>query len=236
VAAAAETIERAAVWVVIPALDAAATIVEVVRPLVAAGWRVLVVDDGSRDETGALAAAEGVRVLRHVVNLGQGAALQTGIDHAVAAGAEAIVTFDADGQHDPEDVRVLVAALEPGIDVALGSRFKGQAIGMPAARRLLLRGAIHVSNALSGLKLSDTHCGLRAIRATAAPCLRLTQDRMAHASEVLERIRSHHIPFVEVPVKVSYPEQARRSGQHGLNSLRILFDYVLKRAANEEAR
>ncbi|MGZ9187784.1 MAG: glycosyltransferase family 2 protein [Candidatus Binatia bacterium] len=118
------------------------------RELVSLGWRVVVVDDGSRDDTFQQANAQTLHVLRHVLNLGQGAALQTGIDYALSAGADAIVTLDADGQHKAADVASLADALD-GADVALGS-----------------------------------HCGLRAFRATAAPSLRITQDRMAHASEL----------------------------------------------------
>ena len=108
------------------------------------------------------ARGAGARVLRHVLNLGQGAALQTGVDFALEQGAERIVTFDADGQHDPADISTLLAALDRGADVALGSRFLGRMEGISAPRKLFLRTAVTVSNAISGVRLSDAHCGLRA--------------------------------------------------------------------------
>jgi glycosyltransferase involved in cell wall biosynthesis len=213
-------------WVVVPAYNEARAIGPVVAELVAAGWRVVVVDDGSSD--GTAEAARGAVVLRHVVNRGQGAALQTGVDFAVARGARAVVSFDADGQHRVEDVPALLAALAAGHDVALGSRFLGGVEGATRARRRLLAAAVRVSNALSGLRLSDAHCGLRAFRASAADALRLTQDRMAHASQLLANIRRHRLRVVEVPVTVRYTDYSRAKGQGGVQAVKILFDYFFR--------
>ena len=201
---------------------------EVVAEVATGGWSVAVVDDGSRDDTAASARISGVTVLRHAINLGQGAALQTGIDYALRRGARTIVTFDADGQHSVEDIPALVAALATA-DVALGSRFLGKdAVGASRRRIAMLRAATLLSNRLSGLKLTDAHCGLRAFRATAAPKLRMAQDRMAHASELLAKIRASELRVVEVPVTVRYTEHSRRKGQGGLQAVRILFDYFFR--------
>jgi len=218
---------RRDVWVVIAAFNEAAVIRGVVAEVVAAGWPVVVVDDGSRDATAAAARMPGATVLRHAFNLGQGAALQTGIDYAVRRGARQIVTFDADGQHRVEDIPALVAALDDA-DIALGSRFLGAVEGATAGRRALLRTATAVSNRLSGLKLTDAHCGLRAFRISAAPRLRITQDRMAHASELLRKIKTSGLRVVEVPVTIRYTEHSRRKGQHGFQAVRILFDYFFR--------
>jgi len=183
-----------------------------------------VVDDGSHDDTAAAASTGGAIVLRHAINRGQGAALQTGIDFALARGANRLVTFDADGQHDAADVPVLVAALDDA-DVALGSRFLGSIVGAGRARRGLLRVATVVSNWLAGLPLTDAHCGLRAFRAEVAAQLRITQDRMAHASELLANLRRSGARWIEVPVKVRYTDHSARKGQHGLQAVRVLFDY-----------
>jgi glycosyltransferase involved in cell wall biosynthesis len=167
-------------------------------------------------------------VLRHAINLGQGAALQTGIDYAVRRGAKHVVTFDADGQHSVEDIPELIAALATH-DVALGSRFLGkQVIGVTRKRRVFLRTATSISNRLSGMKLSDAHCGLRAFRATAAPSLRITQDRMAHASELLRKIQTSGLRVQEVPVTVKYTDYSMRKGQSGFQAIRILFDYFFR--------
>jgi glycosyltransferase involved in cell wall biosynthesis len=219
--------ERSETWVVIAAFNEGKVIHDVVNEVARAGWPVVVVDDGSRDNTAEAARMSGVIVVRHRVNLGQGAALQTGIDYALRRGARSIVTFDADGQHTCEDIPLLVAALDDA-DIALGSRFLGKVEGASQRRVALLRTATAVSNSLSGMKLTDAHCGLRAFRATAAPALRITQDRMAHASELLRKIKTSGLRVVEVPVTVRYTEHSMSKGQGGIQAVRILFDYFFR--------
>ena len=214
-------------WIVIAAYREAAVIESVVREVTAGGWSVVVVDDGSPDDTASRARAGGATVLRHAINLGQGAALQTGIDLAVRRGARNIVTFDADGQHAAGDIPALVAALADA-DIALGSRFQGSVDGASRSRMALLRAAVWTSNRLSGMKLTDAHCGLRAFRASAVPALRITQDRMAHASELLRKIKASGLRVVEVPVTVRYTEHSRAKGQSGFQAIRILFDYFFR--------
>jgi glycosyltransferase involved in cell wall biosynthesis len=213
---------------VIAAYNEGRVIRDVVAEVARAGWNVVVVDDGSRDDTATAAEVPGVYVLRHVINLGQGASLQTGIDFALRRGAEHIVTFDADGQHDAACIPALIEALADA-DIALGSRFLGKAIEGASARRVaLLKTATLVSNGLSGMKLTDAHCGFRAFRASAAPKLRITQDRMAHASELLRKIRTSGLKVVEVPVTVRYTEHSMSKGQGGMQAVRILFDYFFR--------
>jgi glycosyltransferase involved in cell wall biosynthesis len=219
--------DRSDTWVVIAAFNEGKVIHDVVAEVAAAGWHVAVVDDGSRDHTAEAARMPGVSVLRHRVNLGQGAALQTGIDYALRRGARAIVTFDADGQHSCADIPVLVDALADA-DVVLGSRFLGSVEGASQRRVALLKTATRVSNSLSGMKLTDAHCGLRAFRASAAPALRITQDRMAHASELLRKIKTSGLTVVEVPVTVRYTEHSMSKGQGGIQAVRILFDYFFR--------
>jgi glycosyltransferase involved in cell wall biosynthesis len=214
-------------WVVIAAFNEAKVIRSVVAEVVAGGWSVVVVDDGSRDETATEARMPGAIVVKHRINLGQGAALQTGIDYALRRGAQTIVTFDADGQHDSADIPLLVDALADH-DIALGSRFLGRVEGASQRRMALLRTATKVSNSLSGIKLTDAHCGLRAFRASAAPALRITQDRMAHASELLRNIKTSGLRLVEVPVTIKYTEHSRSKGQGGIQAVRILFDYFFR--------
>lgn len=212
---------------VIAAFNEGKVIRDVVAEVVRDGWSVILVDDGSRDDTAAEARAGGAMVLRHVVNLGQGAALQTGIDCALRQGARYIVTFDADGQHNYADIPALIAALSDA-DIALGSRFLGNVEGATQRRMAMLRMAVMMSNRLSGLRLTDAHCGLRAIRAEAAPKLRITQDRMAHASELLRKIYTEDLRVVEVPVTVRYTAHSMAKGQTGFQAVRILFDYFFR--------
>jgi glycosyltransferase involved in cell wall biosynthesis len=214
-------------WVVIAAYNEAAVIEGVVASVIAEGWQVVVVDDGSADATSARARAGGATVLRHSINLGQGAALQTGIDYAIRRGAANIVTFDADGQHDPADIPAIVGALEDH-DIALGSRFLGTVEGATQRRMAFLRAAVMLSNRMAGLKLTDAHCGMRGFRATAAPRLRMTQDRMAHASELLKKVQASGLSYVEVPITIRYTEHSKAKGQSGFQSIRILFDYFFR--------
>jgi glycosyltransferase involved in cell wall biosynthesis len=220
--------DRSVTWVVIAAYNEGKVIRGVVREVVQDGWQVVVVDDGSRDHTIEEARAGGALVVRHPINLGQGAALQTGIDYALRRGARYIVTFDADGQHNAADIPALIDALADA-DVALGSRFLGKQIeGATARRKVLLRTATMVSNGLSGMKLTDAHCGFRAIRASVAPKLRILQDRMAHASELLRKIHTSGVRVVEVPTTVRYTEHSMSKGQGGVQAVRILFDYFFR--------
>ena len=218
---------RQRTWVVIAAYNEAAVIEQVVASVVKDGWNVVVVDDGSRDDTRARAKAGGAAVLRHSINLGQGAALQTGIDYAIRRGASYIVTFDADGQHEPADIPTVVDALGKH-EIALGSRFLGAVEGASARRMVLLRAAVMMSNRLAGLKLTDAHCGMRGFRASAAPALRITQDRMAHASELLKKVQSSGLSYTEVPITVRYTEHSKAKGQGGFQAIRILFDYFFR--------
>jgi len=219
--------DRSQTWVVIAAYNEAKVIADVVAEVLHEGWSVVVVDDGSRDDTATTARAAGARVVRHSINLGQGAALQTGIDYALRRGAHTLVTFDADGQHCVEDIPKIVAALDT-VEVALGSRFLGTIEGVTAQRLRMLRAAVKVSNRLSGLKLSDAHCGLRGFRASAADKLRITQDRMAHASELLHKIRASKLSFTEVPITIRYTQHSTAKGQRGFDAIRILFDYFFR--------
>lgn len=222
-----DTATRAETWVVIAAMNEEAVIADVVKGVTEQGWSVVVVDDGSRDTTAARARAAGAYVLKHPINLGQGAALQTGIDFAIRHGAHNLVTFDADGQMRAEDIPALIDALDDS-DIALGSRFLGNVEGATSSRMALLKGAVMMSNRLSGLKLTDAHCGFRAFRASVAPQLRITQDRMAHASELLRKIKTSGLRVVEVPVTIRYTEHSMRKGQHGFQAVRILFDYFFR--------
>lgn len=216
--------------VVIPAFNEAEAIGTVVAELVQRGYGAVVVDDGSHDQTSAVARRNGATVLRHAINRGQGAALQTGIAYALVHGAEQIVTFDSDGQHAAEDVDALLAPLLAGrADVTLGSRFLGSTENLPAVRRLVLGAAVIFTRAASGARVTDTHNGLRAFTREAATKLDIHLDRMAHASEILDQIVRHGLRFEEVPVHVRYTDYSRRKGQSSLAALRILADYVLGR-------
>ena len=222
--------DPAAVWVTIPAYNEEAIIASVVDPLSKLGFQVVVVDDCSDDQTVARLAELPVHFLSHPVNLGQGAALQTAISYALSQQARYIVTFDADGQHSPTDISKLLDPLIRGeFDVALGSRFiaGGSAENIPPIRRSMLRLAILLSRFSTGMKLTDTHNGLRAFTADAARKLKITQNRMAHASQILSQISSQKLRYVEVPVRIVYTDYSMQKGQRVSNAFNVVWESLM---------
>jgi glycosyltransferase involved in cell wall biosynthesis len=165
-----------------------------------------------------------------MVNRGQGAALQTGIGFALRQGAEVVVTFDADGQHDMEDIPALVAPVLSGeCDVALGSRFLHPGTEVPLIRRLVLKSGILFTRVVSRVRISDTHNGFRAFSRRAASELRIALDRMAHASEIIDQIRENHWRYREVPVRILYTDYAMTKGQSSWNALRIASQFLFRK-------
>ena len=222
--------QNKAVWVVVAAYNEAPVIGRVVADLIRHCYAVAVVDDGSKDETGRSALIAGAEVITHAVNLGQGAALQTGIQFALGRGAAYIVTFDADGQHRASDIETLLDGLKTqSADFALGSRFLGCAPAMPLARRALLKAATWFTRLATGLRLTDTHNGLRAMTRRGASRIALRQNRMAHASELLHQIAQSSLRYVEVPVTIDYSAYSLAKGQRLSDSLRILVDLSAQR-------
>lgn len=218
--------------IVVPGYNEAKVIGPVVAGVVAAYPFVIVVDDCSTDATAVQAAGAGATVLRHAVNLGQGAALQTGISYALQQGAAMIVTFDADGQHRVEDIAVLLETqARTGADVVAGSRFLGSAVGLPPARRLLLRAAVRFTRLTSGVALTDAHNGLRLLTRHAASRIRITQNRMSHASELMDQVGALRLRIVEAPVTVIYTAYSLAKGQRLSNSISILFELLVARMA-----
>lgn len=217
-------------WIVIAAYNEAEALPGVIDGLQHYLPRVVVVDDGSEDATVAVAESLGAWSIRHSTNCGQGAALQTGFDFAVSQGAEVVVTLDADGQHSPAEIPELVSPILAGTsDVCLGSRFLGSAPGIPASRRWMLRAAVAFTRFATKLPLTDTHNGMRALSRSALATIRLTHNRMTHASEILHQIAAADLRVAEIPVTVRYSAETLQNGQSGWNSVRILGELLAAR-------
>ena len=217
-------------WVIIPAFNEARSVAAVVEALKGEGYHLVIVDDGSTDETAQIAAGLGVNVCRHRVNLGQGAAIQTGIEWALGRGASYFVTFDADGQHAAADIPKLVAPLMKGrADVALGSRFvsSGRAEGIPAGRRVVLWLAVRFTRLSTGLAVTDTHNGIRALNTSAARSIQITQNGMAHAGQILRQVKSQGLRWVEVPVAITYTPYSLAKGQRLWNIVAIIRESIM---------
>ncbi len=192
--------------------------------------RVIVVDDGSHDGTAEEAEKGGAIVLKHAINRGQGAALKTGTLAALKMGAEYIVHIDADGQHDPSYIPVLLAPIKAGeVDVVFGSRFMGiKAIGMPLKRRVLMNGIRLFNIFVLGIpsRVTDPQTGLRAFHAEAGSRLDFQQDRMAHCSEILRKV-THQFRWKEVPVEVRYSQDSLAKGQWRGGVVRIVWQLLI---------
>lgn len=217
-------------WLIVPLYNEAQVVREVVSQAREVFSNVVCVDDGSSDNSIAEARAGGAVVLCHPINLGQGAALQTGIDFALAQpGAEFFVTFDSDGQHRTEDADHMVARLrtEP-LDLIVGSRFLDGRTKPGFMKWLILQAAVRFERLSTGVKLTDAHNGLRALNRIAATTIRITQNRMAHASEIVAQIGKHHLRYAEEPVHIIYTDYSRAKGQSLWNSVNILSELFVK--------
>ncbi|MFV0433685.1 MAG: glycosyltransferase family 2 protein [Leucobacter sp.] len=216
-------------WVVIPLYNEATMIAEVVRGLKPAFPNVVCVDDGSRDGSGAIAARTGARVVTHPINLGQGAALQTGFEYALERSAKYVVTFDADGQHRVEDaVAMLRRAQDEDLAIVFGSRFLDDRTDPGILKRIVLKTAVWVTNLTTRTNLTDAHNGLRVIRRDALQRIKLRQDRMAHGTEIVVQLGKTRLPYAEQPVEVIYSEYSKAKGQSLLNSVNILVDLLIR--------
>ena len=217
-------------WFVIPLFNEAAVIGDVVRGLRERYPLVVCVDDGSGDDSARIAEAAGAAVVRHPYNMGQGAAIKTGIDYALRDPAmEQIVTFDADGQHQVDDAAAMIALREAeGVDCVLGSRFLDDRTKPGLIKRLVLWGAVRYSNLTSGLHLTDAHNGLRVLGRRACEVITIEQNKMAHASEIVEEIGRHRLTVREHPVHILYTDYSRAKGQSVLNSVNIVIDMLFR--------
>lgn len=217
------------VWIVIPCYNEATVIADVVEHVRKTFPNVAVVDDGSADDSASQIASTGAHLVRHPINLGQGAAIETGLRYALARdGGRYFVTFDADGQHRVEDVERMLEVVRAGdVDVVLGSRFLESTETVPFLKRVVLKTAAFLSPTARKLKLTDAHNGLRLFTRPVAERLRITHNGMAHASEIVSTLARSKWTVKEVPVTIVYTDYSRSKGQSLINGVNILFDISL---------
>jgi len=223
---------NASVFIVVPSFNEGKQIVQTVAPLLREGYSVVLVDDCSTDETELVSKDLPIHYIKHPMNLGQGAALQTGMQYAVKCEAQFILHFDADGQHDYREIPNMLQPLLNGeADVVLGTRFqrKEDVAAIPFLRRIILRVAIAVNGFMTGLWLSDAHNGFRAFTHHAASKIKMTENRMAHATEILSLIKAQKLRVKEVPVHIEYSNYSKAKGQSSLNSINIFIDLILNK-------
>ncbi|WP_308215088.1 glycosyltransferase family 2 protein [Okibacterium sp. HSC-33S16] len=213
-----------------PLYNEAQVVRDVIRQAVEVFPNIVCVDDGSTDNSVAEAIAGGAVVVRHPINLGQGAALQTGLEYAMRdPSAEFFVTFDSDGQHGLEDAFAMVERLahEP-LDIIIGSRFLDGRTKPGKIKKIVLKLAVVFENVSTGVRLTDAHNGLRAMNRAAASAIQIEQNRMAHASEIVAKIGQNKLRYAEHPVHIIYTDYSRAKGQSVWNLVNILNDLIFK--------
>jgi len=220
------------VYIIVCAYNEAPTIEQTITSLLQNNYSVIIVDDASNDGTGEIVQKYPVHYLRHSINMGQGAALQTGIEYALSLSAEVFVTFDADGQHDCKDISPMINQLKLNeLDIIFGSRFlQGATANVSFFRRTVLRSARYFNCFLAGILLTDAHNGLRVFNRKAAIALKIIENRMAHASEILIQVKANKLKYAEHPVHIFYSDYSIRKGQklvHGFKIIQDLFLYKL---------
>ncbi len=216
------------VYITIPMYNDEKMITNVIKDLNSKGYNnIVVVDDGSKDNGYSVVKKNtNAIVTKHIVNRGQGAALQTGMEVAIDSGAKYIVHFDSDGQHDVKDLDHMLKTLVEGkYDIVLGSRFL-QENKIPLKKRIVLKLGIVFTYILSGIWLTDVHNGLRVMTAETAKKLNLQHDRMEHASEILDKVKSLNLKYKEVPVTIHYTDYSQAKGQSISNSINIAMKLI----------
>ncbi|SFQ44561.1 Glycosyl transferase family 2 [Amycolatopsis arida] len=217
-------------WLIVPVYNEGPVVGDVIREVRKVFPNVVCVDDGSADNSAEEVRRAGAHLVRHPVNLGQGAALQTGIEYARSRpGAQYFVTYDADGQHQVADVERMVERLrtEP-LDIVVGTRFHGDTSHIPWLKRLVLKTVVALSPRLRKLELTDAHNGLRAFNLRVAREMAITLNGMGHASQIVELIATHGWRVAEEPVTILYTEYSMAKGQSLINGVNIVFDSVLR--------
>lgn len=218
------------ILVVVPAYNEARSIVSVIKDLFRFGFGdILVVDDGSIDGTDQLAKKEKVKVLRHVLNRGLGAALGTGITYAKKGGYDVLITFDSDGQHQASDLKKLIEPIiKNKADVVIGSRLLKRSKNMPLDRLIISYLGNILTLVLYRFRSTDSQSGLRAFNKKALNCITIKTDQMEVSSDFLREIKKNKLRYKEVPIEPIYTEYSRQSGQTNLNSFNVALKMFLR--------
>lgn len=221
--------DNRSIFVVVPAYNESPVIRQTVEKLLLKKYSVVVVDDASSDNTKKELQGLPVFYARHLSNLGQGAAVRTGIELALKKNAAYIVTFDADGQHDVDDIEKMAGCLMGNkLDIVFGSRFvDGASTNAPALRKLVLRTARFINYLASGILLTDANNGLRLMTRDTALKMKITENRSSHNAQVQNLVHQHKLRYAEYPVNISYSDYSRKKGVQNISSIRILYDLIL---------
>ena len=216
------------VFILIPAYNEESTIGQVLDSLKVRFKNIIVVNDGSTDETQSIIEKKDVIIIRHTLNLGQGAAISSGMNYLKNKNtAEALITFDADGQHSVEDaVSFAKEIIKSDEEIIFGSRFIKNKANIPYLKRIILKAVTLITNLLTNTRLSDTHNGLKAIKVSCLNKISITIDGFAFESQIIQQINKKKIRYKEMPTNTIYTDYSKRKGQKLLNGLIILEDLI----------
>lgn len=213
---------------VIPAYNEAEKIGDVVRSSAAFVDTVFVVDDGSTDATADVARDAGATVLRHVQNAGAGAATMTGLEAARRATFDVVVTLDADGQHNPDDIPALLEPIRDGqVDIVFANRF-GQRNKIPFIRRVFNGLGNIVTFFATGSWIPDSQCGLKAFGPKALSQVQLRMSGFEFCTEIVRESTQHKWRITSIPTKVLYSEYTLAKGQSFAGGVRTAFKILLR--------
>ena len=223
------SVDNHSIFVIVPGYNEALVIRQTIETLLEKNYSVVVVDDASTDNTRKVLLGLPVYYMRHLSNLGQGASIRTGMELALKKNAEYLVTFDADGQHDVNDIEKMITLLQQGkADIIFGSRFlQGAATNVHTSRKIVLKTARLINYLASGILLTDANNGLRAMTREAALKMQITETRSSHNAQVQNLVKKHQLKYTECPVNISYSEYSKKKGLRNINSIRILYDLIL---------
>lgn len=192
-----------AAYIIIPAYNESKTIADVVQHAKKYSKNIIVVDDGSKDRTSEIAEKEKVIVLRHIINLGKGAALKTGCEYAIKKGAKMLILLDGDGQHSPSNIPEFVKKLEE-YDIVFGMRRLNRK--MPLLRRVGNWGINRIIRFLFKVKIEDAMCGYRAFRSEVYEKIKWKSSGYEVEAEMLANAGKHHLRAVQLPVETIYAD------------------------------
>lgn len=209
------------VWVIIPASNEEKHIEGVIKNTKKFANNILVVDDGSKDKTSIIAEKSGAFVLKHIVNLGKGAALKTGCEYAIKKGAEKIVVLDADGQHDPKEIPKFVKALD-NTNIVFGYRRLNKK--MPFVLRYGNWFIFFMTKLLFGLKIVDTQCGYRAFKAKVYNKIKWNAVDYSMESEMVANVGKANLKYHQIPIETIYSDKYK--GTTVIDGARIVLNMV----------
>jgi len=220
---------RDKILVIIPVYNEEhAVIYQVVDGVLELGYNVLIIDDGSEIKYD-FRNIERLNIVTHDMNSGQGEAINTGFRFAINNGFDYCISFDGDGQHDPDEIKLFGKRMrENPKDILLGSRFltiDGTNVGF--VKKIVLKCGILLNYMLSGILLTDSNCGYRMFNKKAMKLISFQAKRMGHASELMWLIKFNKLSYSEVPVNIKYTDYSKKKGQHLLRIFPVTIE-VLK--------